>query len=211
MIRRLLPALLSIALAVGIAPAGFAQQNQSAPVRLRGEITHIDNGVITIRTPQGQPATVLLAPDATVMFVKPARLGDIKPGRFVGTAARPERKDGQPNNRWQAIEVHIFPPGSRLGEGHRPWDPEPGATMTNADVTAAVVKSRTGMLTLTTGGQSYDIDVPPHTPIVAMSPGTRALVKKGAYVVFNQAVPGAGGAYSAKAITVTTARNWPPA
>jgi hypothetical protein len=204
--RRLRAVLLSLALALGIAPASFAQQNQSAPVRLRGEITHINRDAITIRTPQGQPATVLLAPDATVLSVKPARLGDIKPGRFVGTAARPEA-----NNRWQAIEVHIFPPGSRLGEGHRPWNPEPGATMTNADVTAAVVKSRTGVLTLTTGGQSYAIDVPPTTPIVSMTPGTRALVKKGAYVIINQAAPGAGGAYGAKAIIVTTARNWPPA
>lgn len=206
MTRRLLPALLSFGLALGLAPASFAQQSASAPVRLRGEITHIDHDVITIRTPQGQPATVLLAPDATVMAVKPARLADIKPGRFVGTAAMPEA-----NGHSKALEVHIFPVGSRLGEGHRPYNPAPGATMTNADVTAAAVKSGNGTLTLSTGGQNYIIDVPPHTPIVAMSPGTRALVKKGAYVVINQAVPGAGGAYNAKQIIVATARNWPPA
>ncbi|HLI22010.1 MAG TPA: hypothetical protein VKV32_12875 [Stellaceae bacterium] len=206
MMRRLIPALLSLALVCAAVAPSFAQQTATAPVRLRGEITHIDRDAITIKTPQGQPATVLLDPNATVMSVKPARLADIKPGRFVGTAAMPET-----NGRWRAMEVHIFPPGSRLGEGHRPYNPTPGATMTNADVTAAVVKARTGMLTLTTGGQNYDIDVPPTTPIVSMSPGTRALVKKGAYVIINQAMPGAGGAYSAKQITVTTARNWPPA
>ena len=195
---------LGLTLALGIAPS-IAQQNQTAPVRLRGEITHIDRDVITIKTPQGQPMTVMLTSDASVTSVKPARLGDIKPGRFVGTAARPE-----PNGHSRAIEVHIFPVGSRLGEGHRPWDPEPGATMTNADVTAAAVKAGNGTLTLATGGQDYIIDVPPGTPIVSMTPGTRALVKKGAYVVINQALPGAGGAYSAKSITVTTARNWPP-
>ena len=81
---------------------------------------------------------VALTPDATVTSVVAAKLSDIKPGRFVGTAARPE-----PNGHSRAIEVHIFPVGSRLGEGHRPWDPEPGATMTNADVTAAAVHTRT--------------------------------------------------------------------
>ena len=66
------------------------------------------------------------------------------------------------------------------------------------------------MLTLSTGGQNYDIDVPPGTPIVAMSPGTRAMVKKGATVSINQAVPAADGTFTAKSITVTTVRNWPP-
>lgn len=184
----------------------WAQQNQGAPARLRGEITQIDRDTITIKTPQGQPATIMLAPDATVTSVTPARLGDIKPGRFVGTAAMPE-----PSGHSRAMEVHIFPPGSRVGEGHRPYNPTPGATMTNADVTAAVVKAGNGTMTLSTGGQDYVIDVPPDTPIVSMSPGTRALVKKGAYVVVNQAIPAAAGTYSAKQITVTTARNWPPA
>jgi hypothetical protein len=185
-----------------VAPS-LAQQSQ-AP-RLRGQITRIDGDKLDIKTGDGKHVTVMLAPDARVTSVVPARLAEIKPGRFVGTAARPE-----PNNRWRAIEVHIFPPGSRLGEGHRPWDPEPGATMTNADVAAAVVHAGNGAMTLTTGGQSYEIDVPRGTPIVAMNPGTRALVKKGALVSINQAQPGADGSYAANAITVTTVKNWPP-
>jgi hypothetical protein len=82
--------------------------------------------------------------------------------------------------------------------------------MTNADVTAAAVKTSDGKMTLATGGQTYEFDVPKGTPIVAMDPGTRALIKKGAHVVINRAQPGAGGSYDAKAIVVTTAPNWPP-
>lgn len=186
---------------IAIASPAWAQQAQ----RLRGTITRVDGDKLSLKTSDGKPATVILGDDASVMLVVPAKLSAIKTGRFVGTAARPEA-----NGRSRAIEVHIFPVGSRLGEGHRPWDPEPGATMTNADVTAAAVHAGNGMLTLTTGGQNYDIDVPPGTPIVAMKPGTRALVKKGAHVVINQAMPGADDAFTAKAITVTTARNWPP-
>jgi hypothetical protein len=197
-------ALTAFALTLGVWTAPSHAQD-SATQRLSGEITRIDGDMLYLRTTNGQPATVLLAPDATVTSVKPAKLTDIKAGRFVGTAARPQ--DG---GRWQAIEVHIFPAGSRLGEGHRPWAPEPGATMTNADVTAAAVKASNGKMTLATGGQTYEFDVPKGTPIVTMDPGTHALIKKGAHVVINQAQPGAGGSYNAKAIVVTTAPNWPP-
>jgi hypothetical protein len=198
-------ALIAFALTLSgwMAPASHAQD--SATQRLSGQITRIDGDMLYLRTTNGQPATVLLAPDASVTSVKPAKLADIKPGRFVGTAARPEA-----GGRWQTIEVHVFPAGSRLGEGHRPWAPEPGATMTNADVIAAAVKTSDGKMTLATGGQTYEFDVPKGTPIVAMDPGTRALIKKGAHVVINRAQPGAGGSYDAKAIVVTTAPNWPP-
>lgn len=196
-------ALVATALALGMAAVGHTQD--SATQRLRGEVTRVDGDMIYLRASNGQPATVLLAPDATIMSVTPAKLSDIKPGRFVGTAARPE-----PGGRWQTIEVHIFPAGSRLGEGHRPWAPEPGATMTNADVTAAAVKAGNGKMTLATAGQTYEFDVPKGTPIVAMNPGTRALIKKGAHIAIGRAVPGAGGSYTAKGIEVVTAPNYPP-
>ncbi len=212
--RRLLPRGLSlrpIALTLAIvaspwlAPPGTALAQDGATQRLRGTIARVDGDIVYLKAANGQPVTVFLAPDATVTSVVPARLADIKPGRFVGTAARPE-----PGGRWRALEVHIFPVGSRLGEGHRPWAPEPGATMTNADVAAAAVKAGKGKMTLSTGGQRYDFDVPKGTPIVAMNPGTRALLKKGAHVAINQARPGAGGSYTTKNIVVTTVLNWPP-
>jgi hypothetical protein len=195
--------LVAVTLNLWMAPPSRAQEN--APQRLRGVITRVDGDLVYIRAVNGQPATVLLASDATVTSVTPAELTDIQPGRFVGTAARPGT-DG----RWRTIEVHLLPVGSRAGEGHRPWAPEPGATMTNAEVAAAVIKAGNGAMTLTTGGQTYEFDVPKATPIVAMDPGTRELLKKGAHVAINQAQPGAGGSYSAKNIIVTTARNWPP-
>lgn len=201
LLRQIALTAFALTLSVWIVPPSHAQDN--ATQRLRGQITRVDGDMLYLRTSNGQPATVLLAPDASVTSVQPAKLTDIKPGRFVGTAARPG--DG---GRWQTIEVHIFPVGSRLGEGHHPWAPEPGATMTNADVTAAAVKASDGKMTLATGGQTYEFDVPKGTPIVTMDPGTRALIKKGAHVVISQAQPGAGGSYNAKSIYVTTALNW---
>jgi hypothetical protein len=200
-------ALTAVALTLGfwIAPPSRAQANASATERVSGTITRVDGDMLFLHGKNGQPIAVRLTQDAAVTSVKPAKLTDIKPGRFVGTAARPEA-----GGRWQTIEVHIFPAGSRLGEGHRPWAPEPGATMTNADVTAAAVKTANAKMTLATGGQTYEFDVPKATPVVSMDPGTRALLKKGAHVVINQAQPGAAGSYTAKGIVVTTALNWPP-
>lgn len=179
---------------------GFAQQE--APLRARGTITRIEGDKLTVKSVEGKILHIDLTPDARVALVVPAKLKDIKPGRFVGTAARPH------GDRWTALEVHIFPPGSRLGEGHRPWAPEPGATMTNADVTATVVHAKRAELTLATGGQSFTIEVPPGTPIVAMNPGTRKLVVKGAYVSFTQ-LKAENGTLTANAITVSRDRRYP--
>ena len=177
---------------------------QAPPLRVRGTITQMKGDDVTIKSVDGQAMTIALAPDATVNLIVPTKLAVLKPGRFVGTAARPD------GDKWQALEVHVFPPGSRLGEGHRPWAPEPGATMTNADVTASVVHAKTAELTLTTGGQNFTVEVPPGVPVVEFKPGTRALVKKGAWVYFTQVNADASGALSSKSISVSKDRRYPP-
>lgn len=179
-------------------------QQAPPPLRVRGTITQVKGDDVTVKSVDGQMMTIALAPDATVNLILPTKLSVLKPGRFVGTAARPD------GDKWQALEVHVFPPGSRLGEGHRPWAPEPGATMTNADVTAAVVHAKTAELTLTTGGQNFTIEVPPGVPVVEFKPGTRALVKKGAWVYFTQVNADASGALSAKSINVSKDPRYPP-
>ena len=196
---------LLIALVVSLAClAGVSQAQQSAPLRVRGTITQIKGDDLTVKSVDGKVLTIMLASDATVTSVVPAKLSDIKPGRFVGSAARPL------GEKWEALEIHIFPVGARTGEGHRPFAPEPGATMTNAEVTAAVVHAKSGELTLATGGQSFVIVVPRGVPVVAMNPGTRALVKKGAWVYFTQVNADANGALSAKSIGVSKDRRYPP-
>jgi|SRR5579862_1648278 len=206
---RLIPGHRGVALAASLILllgvwAASSEAQQSPPVRVRGTITQIKGDDVTVKSVDGKILTITLAPDATVTSVVPAKLSVIKPGRFVGTAARPD------GDKWQALEVHIFPVGARNGEGHRPFAPEPGATMTNAEVTAAVLHAKTGELTLTTGGQNFVIEVPPNVPIVAMNPGTRALVKKGAWVYFTQVAADSSGALSAKSIGVSKDRRYPP-
>jgi hypothetical protein len=200
--RSTLPLIVSLIVLFACVAPSQAQQN--APLRVRGTITQIKGDDLTVKSVDGKTLTITLAPDATVTSIVPAKLSTIKPGRFVGTAARPA------GDKWEALEVHIFPVGARTGEGHRPFAPEAGATMTNAEVTAAVVHAKSGELTLATGGQSFVIIVPRSAPVVAMNPGTRALVKKGAWVYFTQVNADTNGALSAKSIGVSKDRRYPP-
>ena len=82
--------------------------------------------------------------------------------------------------------------------------------MTNGDLTAAVLNARSGELTVSTGGQAYVVEIPPGTPVVAMNAGTRASVVSGSRVVFNQVLTEPNGSYSAKSVTVSKDRRYPP-
>jgi hypothetical protein len=193
--RALLP-LAALAVA-GFAATAFAQQ---AP-RIRGEVENVSGNDVTIKTPDGKSAKVTLDPQVRVQHAAKASLADIKPGSFVGTGALPD------GDAWKAAEVHIFPQGSRTGEGHRPWSTNPAGTMTNAEVTATAVNAGNGKLTLNTAGKDYTINVPPEAPIVRFEPGTKELVKKGAWV--EVAGEEQNGAMVAKSILVSDDRRYP--
>ena len=207
--RRRALALFLAGLGALVTQPSLAQQSQGATqsqgTRIAGQIAQIDGDKLGIKSDDGKTLTVLLAPNAAVTNVVAAKLSDIKPGLFVGATAVPEAGD-----RFRTSEVHIFANGTRPGEGHYPWNTGPNATMTNADVTASAVKAGNGTMTLATGGQNYNFDVPPSTAIVAMKPGAHRLIKKGARVSIFRAEPAGDGSYKAAAITVISAHNWPP-
>src|SRR5579864_8925457 len=87
--RRHVTALLVLLLALACnATTSFAQP--SPPMRVRGTITQVKGDDVTVKSVEGKVLTIRLAPDARVNWIVPAKLSDIKPGRFVGTAARPK-------------------------------------------------------------------------------------------------------------------------
>ncbi|MGE5539055.1 MAG: hypothetical protein ACM30I_10575 [Gemmatimonas sp.] len=189
---------LAVAAAAALAGSAYAQQAQ----RIRGEVESVDGNVVAVKTPEGKTVKVRMDDNASVLHAAKASLSDIKPGAFVGTGALPD------GDAWKAAEVHIFPQGSRQGEGHRTWSSNPAGTMTNAEVTAAAVSAANGKLTLTTNGQNYTINVPPEAPIVRFEKGSTALVKKGAWVEFSNSAD-KDGVLVAKNITVSDDRRYP--
>lgn len=154
------------------------QTQQPKQVRVRGTIDQLTDDSITIIRASGAKQVVQLPPKYSVSALVKATLGDIKEGVFIGTTARPS-KDGS----LHATEVHIFPEAMRgAGEGHYPWDTDPDATMTNASVTKLVSAVSGSTLTLTYKGGEQTVTVVPETSIVAVTPGTKDDLKKGASV-----------------------------
>jgi hypothetical protein len=173
---------LALAASVGI-PLAMAQdaapaKPQAPPVRVRGTIDQLTDDSITVTKNNGTKQVIQLAPTYNVSALIPATLADIKEGVFIGTTARPS-KDGS----LHATEVHIFPEAMRgAGEGHYPWDTNPDATMTNASVTKLVSAVSGSTLSLTYKGGQQTVIVVPETSIVAVAPGTKDDLKKGAAI-----------------------------
>lgn len=189
-----------------LAPAGpgsdravIAQATVSAggrTVTLRGMIARIEGARLTVTT-AGSEATVTLIEPLTVTGAHAARLADLAPGTFLGTAAR-----AQGDGTFRALEVHIFPESMRgTGEGHRPMD-RPDTTMTNANVDAVVARADGPELTLVHKDGTTRVVVPPDTPIVRFEPGDPRLLVPGASIVVFRALQGDDGGLRASRVTV---------
>lgn len=162
--------------------AAFAQQAPapSATTRLRGVLEKVEADSMTMKERSGEVVTLALAPTFAVVEVMPTELSSIRPGSFIGTAAMP-----QPDGSLEALEVLVFPEAMRgTGEGHYPWDLQPGSTMTNATVAelAAAPAAHTMRLRYKDGEKT--VRVPPGAPIVTLKPATdRSLLVPGAKMV----------------------------
>jgi hypothetical protein len=195
--------LLAGIMSVGLVAAAEAQQ---APPRIRGEITKVAGDDVTIKSPDGKSYDVVLAKDVRVQAVVPMKIEDIKPGQFLSITAEPV--GGDPHHL-KGIGISIFPPGNKPGPGQRPWDKTPTSLMTNADVTASVMKAGAGEITVAANGETYKLDMPPGTPVVTSKPGTKDLVKPGAKVFINGPTM-ADGKIVAPTINVGTEGAVPP-
>jgi hypothetical protein len=193
-------ALLFTALAVA-SVAAHAQ----APGRVRGTITAFDGNVLSVKSREGKDLKIELAKDATFAYMKALTLADIQPGTGLGTTAV-KRADG----KLVARELHVFPAGRPIpNEGHRPWDLEPGSTMTNAKVAQRVQAKDGNELTLAYAGGTQQIIVPENTPIVMAVDGDRSLLKPGEYA-YIAVTGGADGKLTATRVQVSKDGVKPP-
>jgi hypothetical protein len=188
--------------------AAQAQAPQGKPATVRGKISAVEKQALKVTTSAGD-VLLKLPDDVRIGGVEAAQLSDIAAGNYVGATAV-KQADGN----LKALEVHIFPESSRgTGEGHRPWDLQPGSTMTNANVEkveqVAVEKIQGQLLTLKYKDGEQKIFIPPGTPIVKNVPGDRSLLKPGTGV-YVAAVRGEDGTLTATRITVGVGGIMPP-
>lgn len=189
-----------IILAAGIlaTATGATAEAQPAPTaRIRGTIEAVGAHAMTVKTRTGDTVEITLTDPLTVTTVKNVDVASITAGSYVGIATR-TGADG----KQQAIEVLVLPEAMRgVGEGSRPWDLEPGSTMTNGTVNGAVKATSATELTVAYKEGSQTIHVVPGAPVVTFAPAERADVKPGA-PVFVTANKAADGALSASRVVV---------
>jgi hypothetical protein len=198
--RHLLRSFLSTALLLSIGAVALAQ----TPARVRGTVKSLDGNVLTVTSRDGKDVQVTLAPNWRAIAVLPAKMDQIKPGTFIGTAA------SGPENDQRALEVVVFPEAMRgTGEGHYGWDLQPGSSMTNGNVDGEVSAANGRQLTVSYKGGSTKITVPPDVPVVEVTPADKSIVVPGAKVF----VPGrreASGGIEAGAVLVGKEGITPP-
>ncbi|ROM46008.1 hypothetical protein BK648_15220 [Pseudomonas poae] len=188
--RMLMASTLAAAMAVGLAHAAEAPR-----VGVRGAIMAVDGNALRVKANSGEEVTVNLTKDTQVRAVTLAKIDEIKPGSYIGSAAMPNA-DGT----LTALEVHVFPPAmAGTGDGHRAFDLKEGSSMTNGTVGDLVV-SNGRTLTVKYKGGEQKIVVPEDVPIVNLEPGDRSLLKAGVKVVLF-AAKGADGTITAQAIS----------
>jgi hypothetical protein len=177
--------------------AAASAADAPAPVRIRGDIVSYEAGTLTVRRRSGDAITISVHAEVPISSVRKMTLADIKPGSFVGTAAKTDV-----NGHLIAQEVVVFPESARgTGEGHYAWDLGPQSSMTNANVDAVVQSTSGSDLQLSFKGGTNTVTVPPNAPIVTFVPATSADLVAGK-TVFAVVTMAPGGHYTATRIVV---------
>ncbi len=193
-------ALLFAALALASAAA-----DAQTPGRVRGTITAIDGNTLSVKSREGHDLKIELAPNASFAYMKALKLSDIAPGTALGTSAVKG-----PDGKIIARELHLFSKDRPIpNEGHRPWDLEPGSTMTNAMVTAVVQSNNGHELTLKYKDGAQQVIVPSNIPIVMAVDADRSLLAAGQYAVI-AVTTDAGGKITATRVQTTKDGVKPP-
>jgi hypothetical protein len=175
--------------AAGMLVATSISYAQQKLVRIRGTIEKVDGQNLEVKSREGKNIKVMVAEKARYTAIVKASLADLTPDTYIGVTAMPQADGSQ-----QAVAIHIFQPAQRgTGEGHRPWDLQPGSTMTNAAI-ATTVAGTDGQVVTVRYKDKDKVDekkviVTPKTMIVRYVPGDRADLKAGVHVFLNNAKP----------------------
>lgn len=171
----------ALVLSLLVSSLAFAQAPAApAPTqRIRGDVLSVDGLNLRVKERSGASMDIKLAEAYVVTGVAKVGIEAITLNAFVG-AATMQQSDGT----LSALEVLVFPESGRgSGEGHYPWDLQPGSMMTNATVAEVVSMGPSRRMTLRYKDGEKVIVVPASAPIVTFEPGDRAMLKAGAHVL----------------------------
>jgi hypothetical protein len=194
-------------LMIAMLVSSVVAQQAPPPVRLRGTIENVDGNTLMVKARDGGSIKVTLAENARVTAMVKAELSDIKEGSFIGVTAMPQADGSQ-----KAIGLHIFMESQKgvVPDRHFPWDREPGSTMTNANVQSTVSGIDGQTITVKYSNGEKKVTVPPNTPIVSFTPGTKDDLKPGAQMIVFAGQKQPDGSIVAPAINVGRNGTAPP-
>ena len=187
--------------------ASSASAQQAKPVHLRGTIEKVDGNVLSVKTREGASTTVKLADNPRIAGLVKIQLSDIKQGDYLSISAMP-----QPDGSQKATGLAIFMEAQRnvVPSVFIPWDHQPGGTMTNGSVDSMVAGVDGQTITAKYKDGEKKVIVPPNTPIVRFTPGSKDDLKPGAQFFIVAATKQDDGSYTAPAINVGRDGTAPP-
>jgi hypothetical protein len=166
-------------------------------VRVRGTVERIEGPVFVVKTRDGSEVKLTVTDNPLFVAIVPAKMSDIKPGMYVGSAGMMQEDGTQ-----KAIEVHIFPESMRgTGDGHYDWDLMPKSKMTNGSVEQAVTGVDGPVLSVKYKDGEKKLVVTPQTVVVTYEIGKREEIVPGTKIFVSAAKKQADGTLQTPRIT----------
>ena len=189
---------LRVLAAVGLALFSFAlPASAQDTMRIRGMVERVEGPAFVVKTRDGSQVKLTVTDNPLFVAIVPAKMSDIKPGMFVGSAGMMQEDGSQ-----KAIEVHIFPESMRgTGEGHYDWDLLPKSKMTNGNVEHAVTGVDGPVLSVKYKDGEKKLVVTPQTVVVTYEMGKRDEILPGTKIFVAAAKKQADGTFQTPRIT----------
>lgn len=176
--------------------------------RIRGQVTQVEPGSITVAVLKGRPVRIALPEGVTVFALSKASFADIDFGTYVGSVSvrmgddkySPILRDSL-SWLYRGFELRIIDESLRgIAVGHTKWDLTPESVMTHGwvdDQEDRVLSIKYGP----TEEEETDVEIAREVPVTKMARGDLSLVKPGARVLVG-AQKGADGRHVAAFIFV---------
>lgn len=198
--RSLLSAALAVSALTTSALPAVAQE-----AHVRGEVTAIEGGKVTVATAAGQPVEVAMKDAYTLLLYRDLPLEEVREGAYLGVASV-GAGEGPP----RALAVVVFPEAMRgYNEGSAAWDLAPGSRMTNASVARLERRTDARELVVSAKGETQTISVPERTPVVTFQPVEDRRLKVGDRAILF-AAEGSDGALTAGIAGISEDGSLPP-
>jgi Xaa-Pro aminopeptidase len=156
-------------------------------INVRGRVVDLTPERIVVQSETGVVTRMKLSPEWSVQVMRPIPFSKLELGRYLGAVEMPENGD-----QGRALEIHMYLPQVRMGEGSAPWDRPLGSRVTQGDLLGARETASGYELELSFPGGRRRLVASKDIPIVLINNEGREHIKVGVEV-FILAWPQADG------------------